>query len=258
MPLIKNLSEAKYPPIVYKYRDWTDKWNKRFITEREVFMAPPNSFNDPLDCKNMVRYDKMSPEQKDIWFLYMLKQKYPNYNRSQIRKELAIVGKGHRINNPRKVTEFNEEVFVEVCKRIGVLSLTANPENEQLWDKYANDGQGFCIGYHSDLLFPLFGGGGVVNYVDELPIILPEPIMSFDDEIEMNIFTKMQEWELEEEYRGINFRYEGTSIEDRQIKVPVKAFHSVILGPNMSVNDKEEIKSEITNSLGSDITIIEK
>ena len=45
-----KLEDIELPSIVYKYRSWSDEYHKRFLTEREVFMASPKTFEDELDC----------------------------------------------------------------------------------------------------------------------------------------------------------------------------------------------------------------
>lgn len=253
----KSQDQPKFPEVVYKYRDWNDPNHKRFITHKEIYMASALSFEDNQDCKNMVRYDLMNESQKDQWFTRMIKKKYPWHNRSQIRKEVNNVKKGHRINDTEKVREFNEESFIAECNRSGVLSLTENNENTYMWKKYANCKKGFCIGYNPKVLFPFLGGGGNVQYVDELPLILPRPIMEFDQQVYNNIFTKLRKWEFEDEYRTHMFWDHVVSIEDRQIEIPVEAFHSIILGSDMPNDSKEEIKLAVKASIGEHVDIIE-
>lgn len=48
----RTLDTIEFPPILYKYRSWNDEYNKRFITEKEVFLSSPKQFEDEFDCKN--------------------------------------------------------------------------------------------------------------------------------------------------------------------------------------------------------------
>jgi len=73
--------------------------------------------------------------------------------------------------------------------RFGVLSLTADPCLESMWEKYADFGKGFCVGYNSRIMFENFGGGWV-SYVEQLPILLPEPIMTRYQIRSNQIFSK--------------------------------------------------------------------
>tara|TARA_B110000967_G_C18638587_1_gene437318 strand:+ start:418 stop:687 length:270 start_codon:yes stop_codon:yes gene_type:complete len=63
-----TLDDIEFPEILYKYRNWDDPYNKRFINEREVFMASPNQFEDKLDCKLPIRYDLMTQEHAKIFY----------------------------------------------------------------------------------------------------------------------------------------------------------------------------------------------
>jgi hypothetical protein len=37
------------PPIVYKYRDWSNPYHRTVLSEKSIFMAPPTSFEDEKD-----------------------------------------------------------------------------------------------------------------------------------------------------------------------------------------------------------------
>ena len=73
-----------------------------------------------------------------------------------------------------RIRELEKFFFDNFNKRFGVLSLTAIRDNVTMWDYYANHNKGFCIGFHSIALCKtsnLFGGGGIMNYYNVLPII---------------------------------------------------------------------------------------
>jgi hypothetical protein len=73
----KTFEEMNLPDTIYKYRNWDDPFHKTIITQQEVYFAKPTSFEDPLDCKNPVRYDLLT--DKDIYNHYLdhSKEKYP-------------------------------------------------------------------------------------------------------------------------------------------------------------------------------------
>lgn len=49
--------------------------------------------------------------------------------------------------------------------------MTADCNNDEMWRKYANNYQGICVGFDTDLLLECVGGDGEVEYVEKLPII---------------------------------------------------------------------------------------
>jgi hypothetical protein len=46
-----SIDTLKFPETVYKYREAEKEWHRSILSEREVYFAPPGSFEDKLDCK---------------------------------------------------------------------------------------------------------------------------------------------------------------------------------------------------------------
>ncbi len=120
-----------------------------------------------------------------------------------------------------------------------------------MWEKYADNHTGFCLGYNSRILFDFLGGGEKVEYPNELPILLPDPIMSREEIRWKQVYFKEKKWGLEKEYRTQKFWPEPATISDRQISLPKEAFNCVILGKNMSKSDRTEIINYIKNEIGN-------
>lgn len=112
-----------------------------------------------------------------------------------------------------------------------------------MWSHYGNNHKVFCIGFREDLMRKsnLFGAGFEVNYSTKFPERNPlkkiEPIQdSF-----LQLGYKAIEWKYEEEFRLINLKLEGLNKKDRIIKCPDEFISEVILGIEISKNDKTEI-----------------
>ncbi len=84
---IGTLKDVEFPQTLYKYRDWDNKNNKRFITHREVFMSAPSSFEDELDCKLPVRYDLLTEKQAMKFAMNLSKRVNPKFNRQKHRQD---------------------------------------------------------------------------------------------------------------------------------------------------------------------------
>ncbi|WP_313375641.1 hypothetical protein [Chishuiella sp.] len=106
-------------------------------------------------------------------------------------------------------------------------------------------------------MFRFLSGGGKVEYVDELPIILPKPFMNFAEALRNIIYCKTKDWEFEDEYRTKNFWSHVASISDRKIKLPKEAFNKIILGDNISDIDRNDIIENVRIHIG-DIEILER
>ncbi len=247
---LKTLDDIEFPKILYKYRNWNDKFNKRFINEREVFMASPNQFEDKLDCKSPVRYDLMTHEQAKVVYT-RISNLDENLTRQQKRKRVRELLNKKDYLNPEFNENYQKIYFKGYFERLGILSLTAENCLDSMWEKYADNHSGFCVGYNSRILFNFLGGGGKVEYPDELPILLPDPIMSREEMRWKQVYFKEKKWEFEQEYRTQKFWEFPATISDRQITLPKEAFNCVILGKNMSESDKTEIIDSIKTNIGN-------
>ncbi|WCO00582.1 DUF2971 domain-containing protein [Psychroserpens ponticola] len=253
--IFKTLDHIEFPEILFKYRDWNNKFNKRFIIEREVFMASPNQFEDKLDCKSPVRYDLMSAEQAKSVYT-RISNLDENLSRQQKRKRVRELLDKKDYLNPEFNENYQKKYFKGYFERLGILSLTAENCLDSMWEKYANNHSGFCVGYNSRILFNFLGGGGKVEYPNELPILLPDPIMSREEMRWKQVYYKEKKWEFEKEYRTQKFWEHPATMSDRQIPLPKEAFNCIILGKNMNESDRTEIINSIRNNIG-DIEIKE-
>ena len=159
-----------FPENIYKYRTWNG-YQKTIITGKTVFMAKPNSFEDKKDCKLLKRYDLMTNQDIFNKYVNLSKELNPTLSRQQHRQHAKEKSKNSPMKNKNYIKELQEQTFLQFNERFGVLSLTANPSNLKMWNKYSDDGKGFCVGFHPKIMFPFLGGGGKVIYCNELPII---------------------------------------------------------------------------------------
>jgi hypothetical protein len=251
------LGDFPLPKTIYKYRDWEDDYHKRFITEREVFMASASSFEDELDCNNPTRFDLLSEKQVYDYFLFDSKEKQPNYTRQQHRNFARHWAKKSPIRDKKYVTEEMKYNVQSYYEHEGILSLTENCNNDEMWLKYANKERGFCVGYNTLEMFQYLGGGGEVEYVNKLPEIYPFPFMQSEIAMRNRAFFKLKKWGFEEEYRTKKFWPHVATIQDRQIKLPKEAFKHIILGNKISEVNEKELTESVKKHIGN-IEIIKR
>lgn len=252
-----TLDDIEFPKILYKYRDWENLNNRRFILDKEVYLSSPDQFEDQFDCKIPVRYDLMNEKQAYDFYERLQNQSGAVLNRQQKRSKIRNLIKAKEYKNKKINEEYEKIYFKEFFKRIGILCLTAENRLEKMWVKYANNHSGFCVGYNSRILFESLGGGGKVQYVDTLPIIMPDPIMDRDTQRYKQVYHKLKEWDFEKEYRTQKFWFNGASRNDRQIKIPKEAFHSIILGKNISDLNRHAIIHAVKTNIGDHVQIVE-
>jgi len=246
----KNLDDIEFPKVLYKYRSWNNIYNKRFITEREVFMASPNQFEDKFDCKSPVRYDLMNHKKAKTVYT-RISNLDENLSRQQKRNRVRELLNKKDYLKPEFNDNYQKIYFKGYFERLGILSLTAENCLDSMWEKYADNHSGFCVGYNSRILFNFLGGGGKVAYPHQLPILLPYPIMSREEIRWKQVYFKEKKWEFEKEYRTQKFWEYPATISDRQITLPKEAFNCVILGKNMNEYDRIEIIDSIKNNIGN-------
>ena len=244
-----TLDEIEYPEIVYKYRCWDNPYHKSILNGRQVFMAAPSSFEDEFDCKFPLRWDLLTNADIYQYFLTESHKNNPERNRQKHRKFARDWTKISDVRNPQRVKEHQEETFQDYDERVGILSLTANPVRDEMWNNYACNHEGFVVGFNSRIMFEFLGGGGEVIYVDEIPIIYPSPKHSFDEQRHFQIFHKLSEWNFEEEYRTTIFRQNPLIDEERTIELPPEAYQEIILGSCMSHENIAEIRDIVAKEI---------
>jgi hypothetical protein len=237
------------PETVYKYRTWNDLKHKTIIADLSVYFANPNDFEDPIDCKVPIRYDLLTERDILAYFLYVSKRDFPERSRQQHREYARYWSERTPVRNKTRIMEMQRESMDRYNEHNGILSLTANPGNLQMWKKYAEDHEGFVIGFNPHIMFKFLGGGSIVQYRPELPIIYPTPKHSYIEQTFYQIYFKLDKWGFEEEYRTHIFKPSILKLEDRIVKLPKEAYTEIILGAKMSKANTIDILEEVKKNL---------
>lgn len=252
-----TLEDIDFPDTLYKYRDWEATHHDRFIKNREVYLASPSSFEDPNDCKTPIRYDLLNEQQTYQWFKNIAKLTTPQLSIEELTREYQEWKSQDLFKNSSFLKTYQKNYNKKHALRRGVLSLTAEPCLSEMWLKYANKHTGLCIGYNTKVLFEFLGGGGMVEYLKEIPIILPKPFMSNMEITSKRIFCKETKWAFEKEYRAHMFWKNPTTISKRQIELPKSAFKEVILGSKITDKNRIEITKAVYEKIG-EIPILDR
>ncbi len=235
-----DFEEMNLPPVLYKYRSWSNEKHKNILTKREIFLAPPGIFTDELDCRVPIRYDLLTDEEIFNWYFEESMMKNILFTHEQhLQFAMSWFNKGY-LRDKERIRYFNEQFWNKFNSVYGILSLTAIPDNIKMWEQYANMHNGICVGFHTIPLFKLpgvFGGGGEVSYYDELPII--KATDPFEKQSALQIFSKLRKYEFEKEYRLTKM----FNREDRVVTVPSDVFAEVIIGANVDDNEREVLAS---------------
>jgi hypothetical protein len=207
----------------------------------QVYMSRPADFEDKMDCKNHIRYDLLTDEQ--IWQRYydLASEEHPGCTRD------FAVGFANRwfersnLRDKNYIKEQLERDFLEYDDRAGILILTTNPRRVEMWEKYAEHHTGFCVGFYPPEMFHYVGGGGIVHYEKELPVIMPHPWTDRNEQHLLQVFYKEEKWGFEEEYRTQTFDYYPLPMERRVRTLTPESYSEIIFGAKMLDDHKKKI-----------------
>lgn len=241
------MMENKIPEKVYKYRDWSNGFHKNILLHNELYLPSPKEFNDPFDCRIPVNFINQTLEERDQYINYLAINQYQNAENKGL--DLGFYIKKLEKALEEDIVSFQGELerfyFTQLDNNYGVLSLSTKWNGILLWSHYANQHKGFCIGFWEEKLraFGFFVRTGIVEYPEEFPNIKPTVEKTKEDRlnrIQMQTTTKSKDWEYEKEYRFIKYLQEPKPFE-RLLTVPNEVISEVVLGINISSDDKDEI-----------------
>ena len=239
------MNTKNYPNLIYKYRNWNNKFHKNILIRNEVFMASPSDFNDPFDCRISRNYLLLDNSDKIDLYINKTFEKYHSwilYNGKNIEFEKKSLKK--RLENIEEFQkEFEKIEYSEMDQHYGILSLSARWNSILMWSHYGDFHKGFCVGFNEEKmrLSNLFGKGGPVEYSIEYPEINPlEP-----EDLMLKLFkqthSKSKEWEYEQEYRLTNLYSNLPKNDERIVKIPSEFIEEVNLGVSISNKNKQDI-----------------
>lgn len=228
------------------------------LNELKLFGQSPSSLNDPFELNPATFNDIAVKNVRSIWKLETSKR--PPDSAKRIAGLLD-----------RNLDDYIERATNYLSKfrdSSRVISLSERYDSPLLWAHYANSYQGACIHFLGGKMQTR--GGGIiakVNYADQRPMYplslalalsvgnLALPRSTRAEKAETNkllYFTKASDWSYEKEYRIVyntsqvtNFTFNYSSIV------------SIILGPKMTIEKRNEIVGRVRNSAVPDTPIYE-
>ncbi len=234
-----NIKDVPQP--LYKYRQWNElcvdqQYQKKILTENEVYLSSANQFNDPFDAAIPFRF---KPEQMTPVNIFSKLHQIGRSLEPKISEEELLQKcynqqySGHFENGSYWRASYEEDI--KAYNTFGILSLTSKMNNLLMWSHYANSHRGFCVGLDKyKLREALEGTLEPINYSEEVPYI---DLFKNDQEDRTNLLlTKSSEWKYEDEYRLIKSFSSRTAY-----KLPNDAILEIYLGLKMPEVEREEI-----------------
>ena len=238
--------ELELPLIVYKYRDWNNNHHKTIISKNELYFASPRDFEDPKDCKNLIDYSLLTDDQIYNKYYTNAAKDHPEWSETERHNCVKYWVKKGLLRNEVLIKSTIEEYNNIFFDCFGVLSTAIEYESLEMWNKYANNKTGFCIGLSTrDLVNTIENiAGGYIDYCEELPLIHP-----FENHLALyikQIHSKEIKWKFEKEYR-LRVRHESKmSLKERVINFNPDSIKYLIFGAKMKLKIRREIKKLAT------------
>lgn len=222
--------------LLYKIRNWEERYHPDILKKGEFYFARPFELNDPFDVHRPLKLIKINLDTEEF-FKKLVKFELVINLKSL---EEAIRAANSRLliikNNPEKyfLTNYLQMINSDYYNnRIGILSLTTNPENEQLWGYYGGGLKGFAVGFDAySIILDMKQIFKKVQYGNNFNFeIIPE----FD--VCDLFFEKSKNWEFESEFRFLwlepNYK--------RTIPFSSNSLKEIIFGPRITIVNKQSI-----------------
>lgn len=250
----------RLPKILYKYRSWEEdnlnepKYQRRILTDFEIFFPSPARFNDPFDCRIPKRYDLMDFDERINWVYALIIEKHPDLPMQDIH---------NKVINECNLNKLKSDDYMEYCTRTyteifiknhGLFSTTRKNDDILMWSHYGNSHKGFCIGFDRDKLFNFlynkYRSVGIikVQYTNNYPIIKPSPDKNIilKNIFEIQLGTKSKKWSYENEYRIIITRKADKIVDLSKNK---DVYKNIILGYSIVPQIEDEIIKRVRHDL---------
>jgi hypothetical protein len=248
--MIRRITETELPITLYKYRDWSNKFHRRLISNQELYFAKPSNFNDPFDGNIPVRWDLMTEEDCFNKNLELINTLHKDKDQKQVREYAWKVTKDKTMWYPDKLNKETEEQINKWGDLIGLLALSSVQDNILMWSHYANNHSGFAVGLDSESLASEYD----FDYIEPINYQLNYPTVSGLDEtteqFHKKFFYKSELWEYEKEWR-----VSKNHIENRTVKLNSDTITEIVIGCCTNPKDEAEIIKMSKKKLGNQIEI---
>lgn len=226
------------PQRLYRYRSLADSGIERLramVFNAEHYFSSSANFNDPFDCRPVHR---LNGSDEDVTrYLERLSAKFepeqtPEQRSAEIASYLADPDcDPRRSENQKIVADLFTRSFTD---QLGMLCLSTRPDVPLMWSHYADSHAGVCLGFDPEVSF--FALARPVRYTNTRPCVDPT-ILSDEQMIEANLYTKSIDWAYEEEWRIVLESRPGN------YKMHTNALRSIIFGAKVSHANFKEILS---------------
>jgi hypothetical protein len=242
----------KPPNTIYKYRDWTDSYHKRMLSNNELYLTSPKNFNDPFDCRIGQNFSLLSKEESEKYITNLAISHFQEVVK-QGNDFSVVLNDFERRFQDKEVFQAKADstLFAIEDHCYGIFSCSRRWNSILMWSHYSANHTGICIGFRWEKMMTLIdkniiGKCGDVSYATNFPKLKPI-VAKLDIDVMKRAFiqthTKAKDWKYEEEYRFMQNDPNGISESKRTIHISDDFFSEVIMG--LAIPDK--FRDEVLN-----------
>lgn len=190
------------PPVLFRYMPLEPlerlDWARQAIQDSTIYFAGPTAFNDPFDCRVVIRNDGAEPEWVKF-YLEVLRKNGPGMPELEIQaRAKAAAADVMRGNGAETLVR---SLQADACN-CGICCFSERSDDPLMWAHYAGCHRGICLGF-SHRNEPFLGRAQKIRYSEDLPevgFLHSSP----DDHIRAHFLTKSEHWSYEREWRIVD------------------------------------------------------
>lgn len=228
------LRELDRPRFLYKYLDFNPKnalsykKAKDFIVESTLYLARPESLNDPFDF--CAHWSVPDAEQFMAW---ATESAEGLRRRGDPRsKEQLIANVLQRLKSEDDLVNSS---FANISKQHGIACFATNPRSIRMWSHYASAHTGVCLIFNPARSLERLAVALRVTYSDDFPTLsFPADVPHVVDKV-MRVKSRL--WAEEGEYRYIDGALGGSSV-----RFDASALTGIILGARFPTESIEPLR----------------
>lgn len=234
--MIRRITDEPIPPILFKYRDWTNKFHRKLITHQEVYFPKPSEFNDPFDGNIPIRWDLMTYEECFEKNFELLNIMHRDKDQNLVREYAKKVTDNKTLWHPEKLKKESLDKLKKWDSIIGLYSLSKVEDNILMWSHYSLNHTGFVVGFKTESLINDYEFDYLepIKYQEEYPTILGTDDST--NQFYKKFFHKSEFWNYEKEWR-----LSKNHIEKRLIKLKKETIDQIIIGCCTDIKQTGEI-----------------
>lgn len=229
-----------FPEKLYKYRRWNNSKHKRILTKRELYFSSPFALDEQHECKFEYDFDAVSDEMiyKYVYDTAHEHGYYGHEEKHKIASEKVKTAVFRKASQQKRLTDYARQRFNE---SLSIFCACTNRDNFELWEHFASNGIGFCIGFNTGKMLEYvqcIAGKVRYYYEDNIPRFTPITI-SEEQQIKNfigQVFSLPKKFEREDEYRLVKI-----DMDHKIIAIHPDMVDEVVLGSNIRESDKKEI-----------------